>query len=347
MYIKFRFYLALSIFLNTYFAFTSAVVAAEKVPADSRKGVVIERIEASVNAGTILLSDISKFRETVGLRKQLDPLFAGTSVSQKDRAASDIEIVNFLVDEKIILQQFAITDAEVEAAINSIQIDNHIDRTALKSALKDQGYKFDDYFELIRASVAKRNLVDRDIRTKVTINDDDVKNYFYNHYSKGKETPTAYRARIISVSMRSYKTLAAAREVALGARKALENGEAFEEVAKRVSDDATAPSGGDLGELTDDQMSAQIRTELKKLKIGQITTVLQKQDGFFILKLVDLKSAESERYEKNKEEIRQQLSTAEFQHQIALWLERQRLNSFIHRAGDPALTTMNLSPAAT
>ena len=330
----------------TLFVTAGFAAAAEKPAVEAKRGVVIERVEASVNSGTILLSDISKFRETVGLRKQLDPLFAGTSVAQKERSANDTEIMNFLIDEKIILQQFVIVDGEVESAINSIQADNHIDRTSLKSALKDQGYKFDDYFELIRASVAKRNLVDRDIRTKVTITDDDVKNYFYNHYSKGKETPTAFHAKIISISSRSYKSLGAARDVAQSARKALEGGEAFEEVAKRLSDDATAPSGGDLGELTDDQMSPQIRTELKKLKIGQVTEVLQKQDGFFILKLVDLKSAESERYEKIKEEIRQQLSTAEFQHQIALWLERQRLNSFIHRAGDPALTTVNLTPIA-
>lgn len=335
--------MSLVIFLGFVVSFSASAVA-EK-PIDAKKGIVIERVEASVNSGTILLTDISKFRETVGLRKQLDPLFAGTSVAQKDRAASDTDIVNFLVDEKIILQQFLITDAEVESAINSIQVDNHIDRTALKSALKDQGYKFDDYFELIRASVAKRNLVDRDIRTKVTITDDDVKNYFYNHYSKGKETPTAFHAKIISISTRSYKSLTAAREIAANTRKSLEGGEAFEEVAKRVSDDATAPSGGDLGELTDDQMSPQIRTELKKLKIGQISEVLQKQDGFFILKLVDLKSAESERYEKTKEEIRQQLSTAEFQHQITLWLERQRQNSFVHRAGDPAQVNLNQTPA--
>lgn len=344
MYIFAKILFSLSSILVSGFSISAS--AAEKNGPEPRKGLVIERVEASVNAGTILLSDVTKFRETIGLRKQLDPLFAGTSVAQKDRASSDADVVNYLIDEKIVLQQFVVTDGEVESAINSIQIDNRIDRGALKSALKDQGYKFDDYFELIRASVAKRNLVDRDIRTKVTITDDDVKNYFYNHYSKGKGVPTAYHAKIISVSTRSYKSLAAAREVAFNARKSIENGEAFEEIARRVSDDATAPSGGDLGELTDDQMSPQIRTELKKLKIGQASEVLQKQDGFFILKLINLKSAESERYEKVKEEIRIQLSTAELQHQMALWLERQRQNSFIHRAGEPALTTMGHSPSA-
>jgi len=118
--------------------------------------------------------------------------------------------------------------------------------------------------------------------------------------------------------------------------KDLKTGEAFEEVAKRFSDGPTASSGGDLGVLTESQISPAIREQLKKLQIGQISDVFggKEAGGYFILKLKDVKTADDERYTKMKDEIRAQLLASEYQHQIALWLERQRQISFIHLAGE-------------
>jgi peptidyl-prolyl cis-trans isomerase SurA len=309
--------------------------------------VTIEKLQASVNSNLILFSDVLKFRETLKLRAQLDPLFPGTRVASEGEKSSDQNIVDFLIDEKIIAQQFPVTDTEVEQEINSIQANNHIDRAQLQRALTEQGFSFDQYFELIRVSVSKRNLIDRDIRTKVTISDDDIKNYFYNHYARNTAVPMAYKLRVISVSLKNYKSVAGARETAQSALKAIRSGEPFEDVAKRVSDDSNAENGGDLGVVTEDQVSPAIRDQVKKLRIGQVSDVFGgAQNGAYeILKLEDVKSAESERLEKMKDEIRNQLTTSEYQHQISLWLERERLNSFIHRAGDPTIAGLPIAPA--
>lgn len=298
---------------------------------------VLDRIEASVNSNLILLSDVRNFRKSVGLRSQLDPLFAGTPLATRGSGADDASIVQFLVDEKLILQQFPITDAEVEQEINSIQTNNHIDRTQLKNALKEQGYPFEDYFELIRVSAAKRNLIDRDIRTKVSISDDDIKNYFYNHSAKSSSVPYSYHVKIITFSAKNYKSSSAAYGVAKDALRQIRAGEAFEEVAKRVSDDPSAESGGDLGTMNEEQVSPAIRGELKKMQIGQVSEVLgTPSTQYFILKLADMRSTESDRLEKMKEEIRSQLAASEYQHQIVLWLDRQRQSSFIRKAGEGA-----------
>lgn len=298
--------------------------------------VTIDKLEASVNSQLVLLSDVMKFRETLKLRGQLDPLFPGTKLATEGANAPDRDIVQFMIDEKLIQLQFPVTDTEVEQEINSIQANNHIDRSQLRRALQDQGFAFDQYFELIRSSVSKRNLIDRDIRTKVSISDDDVKNNFYNHYAKTSAVPMAYHLRAISVSLKNYKSPTGAREVAENALKAIRTGEPFEDVAKRVSDDSTAETGGDLGTVTEDQISPAIREQLKHLRIGQVSEVFggPQAGAFYILKLEDIRSAESERFEKMKDEIRNQLTTAEYQHQISLWLERQRLGSFIHVAGE-------------
>ncbi len=307
--------------------------------------VPLDRLEASVNSAIILASDVQKFRATLGLRQQLDPLFAGTPIAAQGEKASQADIVEFLINERLITQQFQVNDNEVEQEINSIQANNKIDRESLKKALHDQGYKFEDYFELIRVSTAKRNLIDRDIRTKVTISDDDVKNYFYNHYSKTTSVPSAYKVRMIVISPKNYKNPAAARDTAERALSSIRAGESFEEVAKRVSDDPSASSGGDLGELSADQMSASIHEPLKKMKIGGVSPVLgTPQTRFFILKLEDVRSQESDQLAKMKEEIRGHLAADEYQHQIALWLERQRQSAFVHHAGQAFTSEVPATP---
>jgi len=300
---------------------------------------VIDRLEASVNSDIILLSDIQKFRKVFKLRSQLDPLFAGTSLSGKGPTAPEQEVAEFLIDERLIAQNFPVSDSEVEQEISNIQTNNHLDRVGLKSALKEQGFAFEEYFELIRTSASKRNLIDREIRTKVTISDDDIRNYFYNHYTRQSSTPLTYHLGIIAVSLRTYKNATAARDAAARALESIKGGDTFEEVAKRVSDDASAQTDGDMGELSSDQMSPLIRDEAKKLKAGQISAVFggQQAGAYYIIKLIDVKSADSDRLSKMKEEIRSQLASTEYQHQISLWLERQRQKAFIHHAGDPSI----------
>ena len=312
-----------------------------KVPAAVPVGKdgIIDRLEASVNSSLILLSDVILFRKTLPLRSQLDPLFAGHPLATKSPGTiSDADIVDFLISDRIILDQFPIKDAEVEQEINSIQATNRIDRKSLKAALKEQGFAFEEYFSLIRVSISKRNLIDRDIRTKVYISDEDVKNHFYNDLQKKTSAVFAYKIQIITVTPTNYKVRGAALGSAQDALKAIHGGEAFSEVAKRFSDDPSAATGGDLGMLNEEEISPQIRQAVKKLKVGQVSDVMGTENTrFFILKLVDIKSGEEDRLAKAKDEIRGKLMTAEYQHQIEVWLDHQRLSAYIRLAGDPSL----------
>ena len=299
--------------------------------------IVLDRVEAAVNTRAILTSDISHFREIVKLRSQLDPLFAGTSLSREGAEAKSEAITEFLIDEKIIAQQFPKSDQEVEQEVLSIQNSNHLDRQALKEALAREGFSFSDYFELIRTSSSKRELIDREIRTKVSISDDELKNWFYGQYVKNTAIPKSYHLSVLSITIANYKNYAAARQVLLDSIKRVQQEESFEDVARNLNDDGTGSSGGDLGTLSEDHMSPTIRDQVKKLNIGKMGEIFESTPGHLMaLRLNDVHSAEEERYEKMKEEIRNQLSTAEYQHQIALWLDRHRQSSFVHKRGGSA-----------
>jgi peptidyl-prolyl cis-trans isomerase SurA len=297
---------------------------------------VIERLEASVNNQVVLKSDLTRFRNTIPLRSQLDPLFGGTPLALEGVKATDQSILEFLIDEKIIVQQFPMTDADVETEINSIQANNHITRDQLKQAIGAQGFSFEDYFSLIKIGAAKRNLIDREIRTKVNVSDDDVRNYYYSTYAKGKPAPMAYQVGIVTQKNRT-KIESALRE--------LKNGAAFADIAKKYSDDDSANTGGELGTMTEEQMNTSIRAELKKMKVGETSPILgNAKSRYFFLRLESEHPADDQRMKQVTDQIRTQLAGGEYQRQLQLWLERQRQTTFIRRAGDAPIAGLPKGP---
>jgi peptidyl-prolyl cis-trans isomerase SurA len=294
--------------------------------------VVIEKLEASVNNSLILKSDITRFRETAILRMQLDPIFAGTALAKSAKTASVTAIQDYLIQEKLILQAFPMTDSEVESEINSIQSGNKITREQLKTALAGQGFQFTDYFELIRVGAAKRNLLDREIRTKVSLSEDDLKNYYLTKYAKDKNVETSYH--VLLISNENKKTI---QQAAF----ALQKGEDFSEIAKKFSTDPSSASGGDLGVLNGAQMNSTLRTEIQKLSPGQVSPIVEvKNSSFLLIKLLNITTSNEAHFKRVEAELRAELSTTEFQKQLELWTARQKQVSFVHQAPESApLTT--------
>lgn len=312
------------------FFFLVAWLLSPPAQAESR---LLDRLEASVNASPVLRSDLIQFRKTLPLRAQLDPLFAGSALAEKGAQASDEEITSAIIQDLLILSAFPVTDAEVEQEIQSIQAANRIDRSKLRSALNQQGFTFENYFELIRVSTAKRNLIDRDIRTKVTVSDEDVRNHYLSKVAKSSSPAKAYHPKIIVLSRRNYKSEAALKETSERALAALKSGDSFEEVVARYSDDASKENGGDLGTLPEEQLSPAIRSALSKLKPGQNSPAVgDPKTALMILHLVAVAEGEDSRFLKIKEELRNQLAASEYQHQIQLWLTRQERLASVHRA---------------
>jgi peptidyl-prolyl cis-trans isomerase SurA len=198
--------------------------------------------------------------------------------------------------------------------------------------IREQGFAYEDYFDLIRISVAKKNLIDADIRTRVSVSDDDVKNYYYNRYAKDSKTPKVFSFKMLTISPHDYKSGGDAKNTLERGRKEVLAGESFDEVAKRLSPTGAIP---DLARLSEDQMTPQIRSAIQQLKIGDVSPVLGTSETYFYLvKLLDISAEDQERFEKMKEEIRGQLAAGEYQRQIGLWLERQRSSSYIRKKSE-------------
>jgi len=330
------------LFSALFFSFTQTTVHADEVAGASPtpatqaaplSGTLIDRVEAIVNKKAIYFSDIKKFRSLTSLRAKVDPLFANDPLSKK--TPTDSEIIDFLIAEALVLEKFPVSDSDLDQEINSIQTNLHIDRDALRTAISREGFQFDDYQALMRASIAKRQLIDRDIRNKAAVSEDELKTEYNRNRSGTKTFQGAIHLHLIKVTKKNYKTIKYAKELYDQALKDLASGQSFEEIAKKTSDDSSASNGGDLGFLSYQEMSGPLQKEVQKnlaLKTPDLKNQISKFEdptSFTIIKISEVSKDVDSGFDKEKDALRGKLMEGEFQHQIKLWIDRQRALNYI------------------
>ena len=275
---------------------------------------IVERLDAVINKTAIYQSDVTRFRDQVPLRAKVDPIFNNEPIAKKPNP-TDYEIINFLVDDAIILDKYPIPDADVEQEINGIQANLKIDRDQLRAAILREGFKFEEYFRLMRMSLAKRQLIDRDIRSKAVVSEDDLRAE-YNREKSGSSTfQGSFHLFLEKFPKKDYKTPALAKAEAQRTLDLVNRGAAF--------------GGEDLGYLAYSDMSENLQKVVQKLGPEKMSGVVEDSDSFIIVKTGDIKNDVESATDRDKDQLRGKLMDSEFQHQIHLWLEHERANNFV------------------
>jgi parvulin-like peptidyl-prolyl isomerase len=289
---------------------------------------VVDRVEAIVNKSVVYKSDVDQFKKLAPLRMKVDPFFAADPLAKAAQPSPEA-VINYYIQEKLVLDKFPINDSEVEQEISSIQSNLKIDRDSLRSAIAREGFRFEDYFQMMRASIAKRHLVDQEIRNKATVSDDDLRAEYNRSRAGSKDFRGSFRLHLIRTTKKNFKTAALAKASTQEPLQLLQKGEDFKSVAQKMSDDPSSSDGGDLGYLSYADMSGFLQKEVRKLGPGKTSGVLDDQNSFVILKVEDIKADVDSGFDREKEALRAKLLEGEFRHQIQLWLERQRAINYV------------------
>jgi len=178
-----------------------------------------------------------------------------------------------LVLEELIRQQLLVVDAE---------------KTGLAKQ-KDIVAAVDEF---------RRTLLVREVARKLTENIDVTEEEVQAFYEERKEQlvgPIDWRVREIVV-----ETQLEANEILVEALK----GAAFDELAKLYSLGKTAGDGGDLGFLTEEPFPEMVNM-LLNLEEGDVSSVFEGPEGFYIIKLEEKKGGETIPFEEIKDQIMQ------------------------------------------
>ncbi len=224
------------------------------------------------------------------------------------------QVLNSLVIKKIIQleakkQKIKVSKDEVQEELNKT-IENFGGKEAFNSALEYYGLTE----EVLKEDIEMNLYVSKLLESKVEITEDDMKNYFEENKDSFKQEEQV-KARHILVED---------EETAKEVRKKLDDGEDFEELAKKYSTDTgTKEKGGDLGFFSKGEMVNEFEEVAFALKVGEISQPVKTNYGYHIIKVEERTEAKEANYEESKDEIKEILLEEKLPTVYQSWIQEK------------------------
>jgi len=257
---------------------------------------IVDRIVAVVGNEIILLSELDEEVYLAHLRGELDV---------KDVAATDAyrhEVLDALVDGKLLLEEarrqgMRVTRDDVDRAVDGMIQDvrsRFPSEEAFEAQLAREGSSVDElrssYRDKLQDQLLVRQLVDRTVRAKVDVPEEDVQAYWDTHRAEIPAVPARLHLSRIVFSLHassSVDSAAVERARIVGTR--LDEGEDFATLARVFSEGPAAPKGGDLGYFQADDLEPVLGDAVRGKEVGYTTPVLVTDRGAHILRVTDVR----------------------------------------------------------
>ncbi len=108
----------------------------------------------------------------------------------------------------------------------------------------------------------------------------------------------------------------------------VEGKESFSDLAKRFSNDSSAPQGGDLGWLNPGETVPPFEKAMNNLKVGEVSEPIQTQFGWHLIVVEDRRTEDmAEQFQRNQ--VRQRLFQQRSEAAFETWLQQIRNQSYI------------------
>ena len=233
----------------------------------------------------------------------------GAEVKEEDMDELRNGVLQELISVELLYQEskkakLGDLSKEIEAQLENIK-SGFESEDKFKDLLKERGLSEKDLKEDVKKGVYIGTFLEKNVYSKVAINDADKKAEFENNQDK-LDVPEQIRVSHILIKVEKDATLedkAGAREKIEALRKRVISGEDFAEVAKESSEDASASNGGDIGYFGRGMTVPSFENTAFALTVGEISDVVETQFGYHVIKLLDKKDARKLSYEEVEPEI--------------------------------------------
>jgi len=235
--------------------------------------------------------------------------------------------LDMMVDalQKAITQSATVTDAEVRARFENEYEQRELVALIVRPADIESSIKISDedarayynshknnYLSPLRLKLAAVVIDPAAIAKGIEIDDTDIR-IAYEERKDQFAVPETRRAShiLVRVARNADKnTRKQARAKIEQALKQIQSGKAFSAVAKKISDDATAKKGGDLGYFAPGTMVPAFDKVVFAMQKGELSDIVETQFGFHIIRLTDIKPAKTKLLAEVRDQLRQQLARA-------------------------------------
>lgn len=298
---------------------------------------VLNGIAAVVNGEIITFSQV---RELVGARERSTAeIYQGEELQRRIKEMRQ-GAVQDLVDRALILQEFRKKEFNIPSYIIDDSINRIIrqefggDRTAFVKTLQAQGYTMARFREVEKDKITVQAMRQAKTSDNIIVSPVKIREY-YNKNSAAYTSPEQVKLRMIVLKEGSSNgdapsdSSAGKKQMAAELREKLAGGAEFDRLAQMYSEDSTSDMGGDWGWIERKTLNEDLAKVAFSLKPGEISTVTQLDNGYYILMVEARKPAVTKPLSEVQPEIVQALIQEEKLKGQERWLKSLREKAYI------------------
>jgi parvulin-like peptidyl-prolyl isomerase len=242
---------------------------------------------------------------------------------------SDREVLEQFITEKLLEAEaresgIRITDQEVDHYISEIKKRNRLSDDDLKVALSREGQTLESYKVSVRSELEKAEILDRQVRAKVNITDDDVERYYKLNANKFRSEDRVRLRHILLVLPKNATPdeVKAATEKATDLYKRIVAGADFAALAREFSEGAGQVDGGEIGWVNRGTLISGLEeVAFEKLSVGQVSAPFRTSMGVHIVKLEARDRGAVTPLATVAPKIKQELQTKALEERFLKWLK--------------------------
>src|SRR5499427_11047240 len=285
-------------------------------------GKVIEQLIAVIDGEPYTLSNIGNYAKSKMARSfptgDLNPI-----------NASDREVLEQFLTEKLIEAEvreagIKINDTEADQYIQQVKQANRLSDEDLKTALIREGQTLASYRSAVKAELEKNELINRQVKNKVNITNEDVERY-YKLNSKNYRADDRAHIRIILFTLSEKappEQVQATLDKAKAVYERIKAGEDFAALAREYSQGAGSADGGDIGWIKRGTLIPGIEDMVfEKLSVGQVSPPFRSSLGVQILKLEGRESGNVQPLSAVAPKIKEELYVKALEERFNRWLK--------------------------
>jgi peptidyl-prolyl cis-trans isomerase SurA len=309
-------------------------MAAFSINARADAPVIADRIVAVVNDEIITLYDLNEALKPYEANIQA----LGYSPEKERETLFKLrsDLLNRLVDQKLADQQIkknkiTISAQEIDRTIERIKEARSYTDEDLRARLAEQGLTLEEYRENQKKQLLRAKLVNREIKSKIVITNEEIEKYYKEHREKyaGEK-----KYHLWNIFMQfSGATDEAQKKIAFGKMEVvlnqLKQGRPFESFVDEAPDSPEGPEGTDLGLYRLDEIAPQLRDLVKNMKAGEYSSILETDKGYQIIYVQKILVTEPKNLSDVEKEIENVLYNEAIDNRYNTWLSELRKRSHI------------------
>ncbi len=293
---------------------------------------LLDRTVALVNTEAVYESDFSDLKNRIKKPGAIDETLAFDLSVDKLRTdrSSQMEylIREKLIDSEVKRLNLTATPERIDQEIRDLAKKNNITSEQVIKAIGEQGFTEVEYRAFLKSKIERQSLVMNEILGKIRVSDEDAMTEYY------KVNPNAQRSfQEFSLSHIFFDPKKggpeAAMERAQGVKKRLDDGEKFDSLTEKTSEDPNFSAGGFLGTFKTGEFLPEVEASVSQLNEGQVSGVIRSKIGFHIVRLNKKSFTSNPNFEKEKDRIKAQLFEKLVASQIRIWIANKKEEGYV------------------